>query len=118
GATETWNVRQDEYPAPGFDLVFEAAGTPAGARTAIDVARGGVTFVLEGIAGEPGGIDADAIVLGHLRVQGIFGASRNAWRWVTELFADGLLDTKPLVTHAVPLAERRGDVLKVVLTPQ
>ena len=128
GATETWNVRQDEYPAPGFDLVFEAAGTPAGARTAIELARRGGTVVLEGISGEPGGIDADAVVLGHLRVQGIFGASRNAWRWVTELFADGLLDTKPLVTHSFPLeqhdaafttlAERRGDALKVQLTPR
>jgi L-iditol 2-dehydrogenase len=128
GATETWNVRQDEYPAPGFDLVFEAAGTPAGARTAIELARRGGTVVLEGISGEPGGIDADAVVLGHLRVQGIFGASRNAWRWVTELFADGLLDTKPLVTHSFPLeqhdaafttlSERSGDALKVLLTPR
>jgi 2-desacetyl-2-hydroxyethyl bacteriochlorophyllide A dehydrogenase len=128
GATETWNVRQDEYPAPGFDLVFEAAGTPAGARTAIELARRGGTVVLEGISGEPGGIDADAVVLGHLRVQGIFGASRNAWRWVTELFAAGLLDTKPLVTHSFPLeqhdaafttlSERSGDALKVLLTPR
>jgi threonine dehydrogenase-like Zn-dependent dehydrogenase len=67
-------------------------------------------------------------VLGHLHVQGIFGASRNAWRWVTELFANGLLDTKPLVTHSFPLeqydeafttlADRNGDALKVQLTPE
>jgi 2-desacetyl-2-hydroxyethyl bacteriochlorophyllide A dehydrogenase len=127
GATETWNVRQDEYPQPGFDLVFEAAGTPGGARTAVELARRGGTVMLEGISGQPSGIDADAVVLGHLRVQGIFGASRNAWRWVTELFADGLLDPKPLVTHSFPLeqydaafttlAERNGDALKVQLTP-
>ena len=128
GATETWNVRQDEYPDPGFDLVFEAAGTPEGARTAVELARRGGTVVLEGISGQPNGIDADAVVLAHLRVQGIFGASRNAWRWVTELFADGLLDTKPLVTHSFPLdqhdaafttlAARTGDALKVQLTPR
>jgi len=128
GATETWNVRQDEYPEPGFDLVFEAAGTPGGARTAVELARRGGTVVLEGISGQPSVMDADAVVLGHLRVQGIFGASRNAWRWVTELFADGLLDTKPLVTHSFPLeqydaafttlAERSGDALKVQLTPR
>src|SRR5215218_236300 len=92
GATETWNVRQDEYPEPGFDLVFEAAGTPGGARTAVELARRGGTVVLEGISGQPSVMDADAVVLGHLRVQGIFGASRDAWRWVTELFADGMLD--------------------------
>jgi 2-desacetyl-2-hydroxyethyl bacteriochlorophyllide A dehydrogenase len=128
GATETWNVRQDQYPEPGFDLVFEAAGTAGGARTAIELARRGGTVVLEGISGQPSGIDADAVVLGHLRVQGIFGASRNAWRWVTELFAAGLLDTKPLVTHSfrleqydaafTTLAERNGDALKVQLTPE
>jgi L-iditol 2-dehydrogenase len=128
GATETWNVRQDEHPEPGFDLVFEAAGTAEGARTAVELARRGGSVVLEGISGQPGGIDADAVVLGHLRVQGIFGASRNAWWWVTELFADGVLDTKPLVTHSFPLeqhdaafttlAERSADALKVQLTPR
>jgi 2-desacetyl-2-hydroxyethyl bacteriochlorophyllide A dehydrogenase len=128
GATEAWNVRREEYPDPGFDLVFEAAGTPAGARTAVDLARRGGTVVLEGISGQPDGLDADTIVLGHLRVHGVFGASRNAWRWVTELFAAGLLDPGPLVSHAFPLedhaaafaalADRNGDALKVQLRPQ
>ena len=127
GATETWNVRLDQLPEPGFDLVFETAGTVDGARTAIGLARRGGTVVLEGISGQPGGIDADAVVLGHLRVQGVFGASRTAWRWVTELFASGLLDTKPLVSHSFPLeehtaafaalADRNGDALKVQLAP-
>jgi 2-desacetyl-2-hydroxyethyl bacteriochlorophyllide A dehydrogenase len=127
GATETWNVRRDERPEPGFDLVFEAAGTVEGARTAIALARRGGTVVLEGISGQSNGIDADAVVLGHLRVQGVFGASRNAWRWVTELFALGLLDTRPLVSHSFPLeehaaafallADRNSDALKVQLRP-
>jgi 2-desacetyl-2-hydroxyethyl bacteriochlorophyllide A dehydrogenase len=127
GATETWDARRDQYPEPGFDLVFEAAGTPQGVRTAIDLARRGGTVVLEGISGRAAGIDADAVVLRHLRVQGIFGASRNAWRWVTELFAAGLLDTKPLVSHSftleehaaafAALANRDGDALKVQLRP-
>jgi 2-desacetyl-2-hydroxyethyl bacteriochlorophyllide A dehydrogenase len=127
GATETWNVREHEYPEPGFDLVFEAAGSPEGARIAIELARRGGTVVLEGISGQTGGIDADAVVLGHVRVQGVFGASRNAWRWVTDLFAAGLLDTEPLVSHSFPLEEhsaafdvltdRSGDALKIQLTP-
>jgi L-iditol 2-dehydrogenase len=128
GATETWNVRRDEYPEPGFDLVFEAAGTPSGARTAVELARRGGTVVLEGISGQPAAIDADAVVLGHLRVHGVFGASRNAWLWVTELFATGLLDTEPLVSHSFALedhaaafavlADRTGDALKVQLAPR
>jgi 2-desacetyl-2-hydroxyethyl bacteriochlorophyllide A dehydrogenase len=127
GATEIWNVRLDERPEPGFDLVFEATGTVDGARTAIELARRGGTVVLEGISGQPGGIDADAVVLGHLRVQGVFGASRTAWRWVTELFAAGLLDTEPLVSHSfrleehaeafAALADRGGNALKVQFSP-
>jgi threonine dehydrogenase-like Zn-dependent dehydrogenase len=60
-------------------------------------------------------------------VQGIFGASRNAWRWVTELFAAGLLDTEPLVSHTfaledhaaafATLTDRDADALKVQLRP-
>ena len=128
GATETWNVRAGETPESGFDLVFEAAGTVEAARAAIALARRGGTVVLEGISGQANGVDADAVVLGHLRVQGIFGASRNAWRWVTDLFAAGLLDTQPLVSHLFPLEEhvaafaaltdRSGNALKVQLTPQ
>ena len=127
GATETWNVREGPALAGGFDLVFEAAGTAEGARTAISLARRGGTVVLEGISGEAGGIDADTVVLGHLRVQGVFGASRNAWRWVTELFAAGLLDPAPLVSHSfaleqhaeafATLADRGGNALKVQLRP-
>jgi L-iditol 2-dehydrogenase len=127
GATETWNVRRDQYPRPGFDLVFEAAGTPGGARTAVELARRGGTVVLEGISGQPAAIDADVVVLGHLNVRGIFGASRNAWRWVTELFAAGLLDLEPLVSHSfaledhaaafATLKDRAGEALKVQLRP-
>jgi threonine dehydrogenase-like Zn-dependent dehydrogenase len=127
GATETCNVREGPAPAAGFDLVFEAAGTTEGARAAISLARRGGTVILEGISGEVGAIDADTVVLGHLRVQGVFGASRNAWRWVTELFAAGLLDTTPLVSHSfaleqhaeafAALADRGGNALKVQLHP-
>jgi threonine dehydrogenase-like Zn-dependent dehydrogenase len=127
GASETWDAALDERPEPGFDLVFEATGTVDGARSAAALARRGGTVVLEGISGRPGGIDADAVVLGHLGLQGVFGASRNAWGWVTELFADGLLDTKPLVSHSFPLEEheaafdalrdRSGGALKVELVP-
>jgi threonine dehydrogenase-like Zn-dependent dehydrogenase len=127
GASEVANVREGERPAPGFDLVLEAAGTVEGAQTAVALARRGGTVVLEGISGQAGGVSSDAVVLGHLRVQGVFGASRSAWGWVTELFAQGLLDTRPLVSHSFPLEQHaeafaalvdpRGDALKVQLTP-
>lgn len=130
GAGETYNAREDgalERLGADFDLVFEAVGRPEGPATALRLARRGGTVVLEGVSGLPGGADADEIALRHLRVQGVFGASRSAWLWVTELFRRGALDTAPLVTHRFPLerfedafatlADRSNDALKVQLTP-
>jgi 2-desacetyl-2-hydroxyethyl bacteriochlorophyllide A dehydrogenase len=130
GADETCDARSEDPVARlgcDFDLVFEAVGRTEGPELAVRLARRGGTVVLEGIAGRPGGLDADAIALGHLRIQGIFGASSAAWLWVTELFRVGLFDPAPLVTHSFPLerfaeafaalGDRSGDALKVQLVP-
>jgi threonine dehydrogenase-like Zn-dependent dehydrogenase len=118
GAGETCDLRlEDPLETLGseFDLVFEAASRPEGAATAAALARRGGTVVLEGIsgAGRPT-IDPDLIVLNHLRVQGAFGASRAAWRWVVDLFSSGQLDPGPLVTHrfSLPAFEIAFDVLR------
>jgi threonine dehydrogenase-like Zn-dependent dehydrogenase len=131
GAGETCDLRvEDAVESLGgdFDLVFEAASRPEGAATAAALARRGGAVVLEGIsgAGRPT-IDPDLVVLGHLRVQGIFGASRAAWGWVVELFSNGQLDPTPLITHRFPLEDfeaafsllrdRDGGALKVELLP-
>jgi L-iditol 2-dehydrogenase len=131
GAAETCDLRDaDPVEAVGseFDLVFEAASRPEGAATAVALARRGGTVVLEGISGAARPtIDPDAIVLRHLRVQGIFGASRAAWRWVVELFSNGQLELARLVTHRFALEEfedafavlrdRNAGALKVELVP-
>jgi 2-desacetyl-2-hydroxyethyl bacteriochlorophyllide A dehydrogenase len=131
GADETCDLRDGdpvERVGREFDLVFEAASRPEGAATAVALARRGGTVVLEGISGaDRATIDPDAIVLGHLRVQGIFGASRAAWRWVVELFSSGQLDLARLVTHRFALEEfedafailrdRSAGALKVELVP-
>jgi threonine dehydrogenase-like Zn-dependent dehydrogenase len=103
GADETIDVAA-ALPAGQFDFVFEAANRPEGAQLALRLARRGGTVILEGISGvEEPALTADLISLGNLRVQGIFGASRAAWRWVVDLFAQGQLDPGPLVTHRLPL---------------
>jgi L-iditol 2-dehydrogenase len=113
GADETIDVAGD-VPLSQFDLVFEAANRPEGAQLALRLARRGGTVVLEGISGidEPA-LTADLISLGNLRVQGIFGASRAAWRWVVDLFAQGQLDPARLVTHRLPL-ERHGEAFALL----
>jgi len=89
-----------------FDAVVEATNSPAGAAAALALLRRGGTAVLLGIsgAGRPA-IDPDLVVLGQLRVQGGFAASRAAWRWVTGRYAAGELDPAPLITHRFDLEQ-------------
>lgn len=130
GATEVVDVNRDDLAglADRFDLVFEAANRPSGGALAIRLARRGGAVVLEGISGsgEPG-VAGDEITLKHLRVQGVFGASGAAWRWVVSLFGAGALDTRPLISHRFGLAryedafaalrDRSSGALKVQLAP-
>jgi L-iditol 2-dehydrogenase len=92
-----------------FDAVVEASNAPAGPATALSLLRRGGSAVLLGIsgAGQPV-IDPDLVTLNQLRLQGGFAASRNAWRWVVRLYAEGILDPAPLVTHHFPLEEADG----------
>lgn len=127
GASEAW-MPADRRGKGEFDLVFEASNRPVGAADALILARRGGTVILEGIsgAGAPA-IDPDVLSLGHLRVQGIFGASSRAWAWVVDLFSRGLLDPAPLITHRFPLdryedafaalQDRAGSAIKVQLVP-
>jgi threonine dehydrogenase-like Zn-dependent dehydrogenase len=89
-----------------YDAVVEATNHPAGAATALALPRRAGTAVLLGIsgAGEPT-IDPDTLTLNQLRVQGGFAASRSAWRWVVDLYASGILDPAPLITHRFALDE-------------
>jgi 2-desacetyl-2-hydroxyethyl bacteriochlorophyllide A dehydrogenase len=111
-----------------FDAVVEATNAAEGAATALRLLRRGGSAVLLGISGaQRPTIDPDTLVLNHLRVHGIFAASRAAWRWVVELYAAGILDPAPLVTHHFALEEAPaalaalatpgGDALKVLVRP-
>jgi threonine dehydrogenase-like Zn-dependent dehydrogenase len=89
-----------------FDVVVEATNDPAGAATALALLRRGGTAILLGISGlRRATIDPDVVTLNQLRVQGGFAASRAAWRWVAGLYADGVLDPAPLVTHRFDLEQ-------------
>jgi threonine dehydrogenase-like Zn-dependent dehydrogenase len=110
------------------DAVVDATNHPSGAVTALTLLRRGGTAVLLGISGlERPAINPDTIALGQLRVQGVFAASRAAWRWVVGLYAAGVLDPAPLVTHRLGLEEadrafavpatRGGDAVKVLVRP-
>jgi L-iditol 2-dehydrogenase len=131
GATRTL-LRDDVtalHQARGdYDLVIEATNSPEGAAAAVSLARRAGTVVLLGISGSgKPAIDADVITLGHLRVQGVFAASRAAWQWLVSLYGAGLFDPLELITHRFDLdrvedafamlCDRRGEALKVIIEP-
>jgi L-iditol 2-dehydrogenase len=97
-----------------FDVVVECTDSPAGAAFAIELARRAGSVVLTGISGAYDlSIDADAISLGSLRIQGVFGASRSAWRWLLELYGAGLFAPEVLITHRFGL-DQVGDAFAVL----
>ena len=118
-----------DHPLRGhFDLVVEATNAAPGAALALSLARRAGTVILLGISGTGlPAIDPDVISLGHLRVQGVFAASRAAWQWLISLYAAGLFQPAELVTHRFPLAEVESafavlrqpgaGALKVVIEP-
>ncbi|MFJ2301322.1 zinc-binding dehydrogenase [Streptomyces sp. NPDC087787] len=90
----------------GFDVVIETAGSADAARTAAGLLRRGGRLVLTGIPA-PGaeGLDPTDLVVRQLEVHTVFGAPPDAWAHTVRVFAAGLLDPLPLVTHELPLAE-------------
>jgi threonine dehydrogenase-like Zn-dependent dehydrogenase len=111
-----------------FDLVVEATNSAAGAAGALAMARRAGTVILLGISGARAlTVDPDVISLGHLRVQGVFAATRTAWRWLVSLYGTGLFDPSPLITHRFRLdqvdeafrvlGDRSAGALKVIVEP-
>ncbi|MFD4608431.1 zinc-binding dehydrogenase [Streptomyces sp. NPDC058440] len=90
----------------GFDVVIETAGSADAARTAAALLRRGGRLVLTGIPA-PGaeGLDPTDLVVRQLEVHTVFGAPPLAWAHTVRMFAAGLLDPLPLVTHELLLAE-------------
>lgn len=97
--------RTKDQPLPDdVDVVIETAGSADAARTAAALLRRGGRLVLTGIPA-PGadGLDPTDLVVRQLEVHTVFGAPPDAWAHTVRMFAAGLLDPLPLVTHELPL---------------
>jgi len=127
GATATTH-RNELAGLGGFDTVVECTNSPDGAVAALGLARRAGTVVLLGISGRAAAaVDPDVISVGHLRVQGVFAASRSAWQWLVQLYNTDLFDPSAMITHRFPLervgdaftvlADRGAEALKVIVEP-
>ncbi|MGV9991819.1 zinc-dependent alcohol dehydrogenase [Streptomyces sp. NPDC003374] len=106
GATGFRTKDGDSALPDGFDVVIETAGSADAARTAAGLLRRGGRLVLTGIPA-PGadGLDPTDLVVRQLEVHTVFGAPPGAWAHAVRMFAAGLLDPLPLVSHELPLTE-------------
>ena len=104
GATD-FRTKDQELP-DDFDVVIETAGSADAARVSAALLRRGGRLVLTGIPA-PGaeGLDPTDLVVRQLEVHTVFGAPPVAWAHTVRVFAAGLLDPLPLVTHELPLQE-------------
>jgi threonine dehydrogenase-like Zn-dependent dehydrogenase len=104
----------------GFDLVFEATGSPAAIQQSIDLVKRGGQVVLLGIYGAPAAIDPTPMVRARKNIVSAYGygaGSTATWQRALRLLAAGRLDVEPVITHRLPLA-RAEDGFRLALHKQ
>lgn len=104
GATAFELAGADSLEA-GFDLVVEAAGTPAAVESAFPLVRRGGRVLLLGLAGNgvKAGFPVDDVVNNDLVITASFGYTSAAWSEVTGLLSTGQLRLGELITHRFSL---------------
>ncbi len=110
----------------GASLVFEAVGTAATVRTAIESARKGATVTLVGNLAREVSLPLQHVITHQLRLQGSC-ASAGEYPQAIELMASKKIDVAPMLSAIAPLAEgarwferlyaHEANLMKVVLTP-
>ena len=111
----------------GADLVLEAAGAPTSLATAVGLACKGGTIVVLGVMHEPVALDYRQILMNEQRILGSIIYRRPDFAEALEILAregadprhvTGTIPLEDIVDHGlVPLAERRGEQLKILVAP-
>jgi threonine 3-dehydrogenase len=87
-----------------FDVVIEAAGSPAAVGTGLAALKVHGVFVVTGIHAAPVPIDLTALVRNHQQLRGSYRAPEAAWPHVLGFLAAHAELLRPMVTHRLPLA--------------
>lgn len=105
GAT-AFEIGDTAGPPGQFDLVVEAAGTPAAVEHALRLARRGGRVVLLGLAGSGvrAALPIDDVVNNDLVLIASFAYTSAAWAEVAGLLSSRQIRLSPLITHRFPLA--------------
>jgi L-iditol 2-dehydrogenase len=133
GADYTVNIEeQDLYEflhdltnGYGADVVFECAGAGPSAAMCLKAVRKAGQYTQMGLAGKPYEWDMDQVAYKEIRLTGMFATIPDAWTKALQLMASGLVDTKSLASHALPVTEwekafdmfKKKEGFKIVLKP-
>jgi len=105
------------------DVAFDAAAVPASAAQMTSLVLAFGMIVIVGVHGRPALVDLQAVTFGELRLAGTRVYQPADIRTALDLLAGGTLDTAPLLSDVVGLADApgalerlaRGEALKVLV---
>jgi (R,R)-butanediol dehydrogenase/meso-butanediol dehydrogenase/diacetyl reductase len=102
----------------GADIVFECAGIPATIQTAVDLVRRGGVVSLVGVANGAASINAAGWLVKEVRLVSSIAYLHEDFEICKALVADGRIQTDPLHTSTVSLAELEGAFQRLADHPQ
>ncbi len=89
----------------GADVVYECSGAGAAARQLLSLVRRRGRYVQIGLFGQPVSWDLDQVCYKELVVTGSNASVPSAWLKAVRLLAEGVVQTKPLITHRYPITD-------------
>ena len=110
----------------GFDVAIECAGVPPAVLAALETVRVRGRFIQAGILHKDVSLNfEDLFFVREISLIGSHTHKPSSWRKALQLMAERKVDLEALVTKQFPLSRwregfdtaRRGDAIKVVLTP-
>ncbi len=111
----------------GVDVVFEAVGLEATVQQGLRMLGIGGKLTIIGMLSKIMSLDVLSIVTRELQVRGSYAYAQDDFRRALNYLCSRKIDVKPLITNVMPLekvkegfemlSEKRGNVLKIILTP-
>ena len=134
GATLTIDVEKEDAvgiieahtDGYGADVLLECSGAAPAARLGLELVRKRGKYTQMGLFGNPIEVDFERIAFKELQVTGFISQKPTAWERALKLMEHGMVSTKALITHEMPISEweRAFDLfesregLKLILHPE
>jgi L-iditol 2-dehydrogenase len=109
----------------GVDVVLECSGSAKSVEDALDVIKKQGQYTQIGLFGKSITINFEKVCFKELKVTGSLGSRWTSWEKAIQLLENGIIKTKPLVSHVMPIDEweKAFDMFekkaghKLILTP-